>query len=85
MNSPYTNIARSTYGPRRFFPLLRRWMEDVLSITLTIVVIGGLILAATIYMDKLKMEKKHSFDPRADNTMVQAIYLQQEHSHSIDI
>lgn len=64
---------------------LRHWLEDLLSITLIVVVVSALILAATLYLDRSKSGRETARIYRDDTSTIPAIYQRQHQGHSIDI
>ncbi len=83
--------SSNTTPPNRFTPqlrtssALRQWLEDVVSISLIVVVVSALVLAATLYLDHNKAGRESAQISRDEPGTIPAIYKRQERGHSIDI
>ena len=64
---------------------LRHWLEDFLSITLIVVVVSALVLAATLYLDRTKSTRESAHISREEAGTIPAIYKRQDQGRSIDI
>ncbi|MFO7832240.1 MAG: hypothetical protein R6V18_09720 [Desulfuromonadaceae bacterium] len=64
---------------------LRHWLEDFLSITLIVVVVSALVLAATLYIDRTKSARESAQISREEAGTIPAIYKRQDQERSIDI
>lgn len=88
----YSNTPANNNSPGNRFNLrlqtpsaLRYWLEDLLSITLIVVVISSLVIAATLYLHNLKPAQKAPQINANSTGTIPAIYQRQESGHSIDI
>ncbi|MDY0213559.1 MAG: hypothetical protein RBR06_11215 [Desulfuromonadaceae bacterium] len=67
------------------FSALRRWVEDLLSISLIVVTVSALVLAATVYLDRAKPGSQSLLFKNNGPDTVPAIYQRQDQGHSIEI
>jgi hypothetical protein len=85
MHSPNTTSQNRFSHQLRYPSALRQWLEDLLSITLIVIVVSSLVLATTLYLDSTKPGSESAHITRDEGGTVPAIYKRHAQKHSIDI
>jgi hypothetical protein len=86
MHTHSPNPTAQTRGTRAgASSILRHWLEDLISISLILVVVSALVLAATLHLEHARPERKPSYTANSSASTVPAIYQRRDQGHSIDI
>lgn len=85
MHSSNTTSQDRFSQPLRTHSALRQWLEDLLSISLIVVVVSALVFAATLYLDHTKPGYGSAQISRDEAGTIPAIYKRYNQDHSIDI
>ncbi|MCA1796633.1 MAG: hypothetical protein LC645_03660 [Geobacteraceae bacterium] len=85
MHSPNSTSQNRLTSQLRPSSALRHWLEDLLTVTLIVVFVGALVLAATLYLDHSKSVRGSAHISRDEASTIPAIYKRQDQGHSIDI
>jgi len=83
----YNTTSQNRFTPQLRTPsVLRHWLEDLLSITLVVVVVSALIYAASLHVDRTNKSGREAAHISRDKAgTIPAIYKRRDQGHSIDI